>query len=67
VDLFAFPPVFQEIKKTEAHVEHWRVPVMPRKTGKRERQVPDITFRWRPEPNGAHGRPAQDLPKRKAR
>jgi HD-GYP domain-containing protein (c-di-GMP phosphodiesterase class II) len=49
VDLFVFPPVFSRILETERRVSKWRGPVKKRDRGDREKHVPDITFRWRPE------------------
>jgi hypothetical protein len=67
VDLFILPPVFKQIADTQARVERWRVPVKARKMGEPERQVPDVTFRWRPETKEERARPAQDRQRRKAR
>jgi putative two-component system response regulator len=67
VDVFVLPPVFSKIAAAERRVEHWKVPVKQRKTGEAEGQVPDITFRWRPEPNATRARPAKGRRKRKAR
>jgi HD-GYP domain-containing protein (c-di-GMP phosphodiesterase class II) len=54
VDLFLFPPVFARVQHTARVVRHWREPVRTR-TGEREDDVPDITFRWRPG-RETHGR-----------
>ena len=67
VDLFVFPPVFARVLATSREVSHWREPIHTRRTGHDEEQVPDITFRWRPERTAAHGRPASDRPRRTAR
>lgn len=64
VDLFAFPPVFARILATERSVVHWQKPVRPRRAGRDEAQVPDISFRWRPGRSGARGRPASDHARR---
>ncbi|MEO8335718.1 MAG: HD domain-containing phosphohydrolase [bacterium] len=60
VDLFILPPVFKSIVAAERNVERWIVPVKRRRTGQREKRVPDITFRWRPGRNGGRGQPATD-------
>ena len=49
VDLFAFPPVFEQMMATESRVRHWHAPVPKRTRGQREHHVKEITFRWRPE------------------
>jgi HD-GYP domain-containing protein (c-di-GMP phosphodiesterase class II) len=67
VDLFVFPPVFQRVLDTSREVAHWREPIQTRGAGQDEEQVPDITFRWRPERTGARGRHASDRPPRTAR
>jgi putative nucleotidyltransferase with HDIG domain len=60
VDLFLFPPVFAKVLGTEREVGEWKGPVQKRRGGRDDDKVPDITFRWRPKPNGAHGQPASD-------
>jgi len=60
VDLFMLPPVFARIRATEREVASWKVPVLQRRTGEDERNVPDISFRWRPGRRGGRGRPATD-------
>ena len=67
VDLFVLPPVFAQITATERKVARWTPPVQQRRTGRDEDQVPDISFRWRPGRRGGRGRPASDLPRKKAR
>lgn len=67
VDLFVFPPVFARVLATYRQVAHWREPIQTRRRGHDEEQVPDITFRWRPERTGARGRHASDQPPRTAR
>jgi HD-GYP domain-containing protein (c-di-GMP phosphodiesterase class II) len=64
VDLLILPPVFKQILDAERSVEKWTVPVKQRRTGEKEKMVPDITFRWRPERSGARGLPATDRPRR---
>ena len=60
VDLFLLPPVFAKVVGTEREVGEWKGPVQKRRGGRDDEKVPDITFRWRPKPNGAHGQPASD-------
>jgi HD-GYP domain-containing protein (c-di-GMP phosphodiesterase class II) len=67
VDLFVFPPVFDRMLATSREVSRWREPIQSRRTGHDEEQVPDITFRWRPERSGARGRTAPDQPRRTTR
>ena len=67
VDLFVLPPVFASIVKTEREVSAWKVPVHQRRTGVEERDVPNISFRWRPGRHGARGQPASDRPRKKER
>ena len=67
VDLFVFPPVFTRIVATWREVSRWRQPVQTRRTGEDESDVPDITFRWRPERNAARAPHAADRPRRTAR
>jgi putative nucleotidyltransferase with HDIG domain len=67
VDLFAFPPVFDQIVAALQKVARWRTPVQQRRTGRDETEVPDITFRWRPGRTGGRGRPASDQARRTAR
>lgn len=67
VDLFVFPPVFARILATERSVVHWQKPVRQRRTGRDEKQGPDISFRWRPGRTGARGRPASDRVRRTTR
>jgi len=67
VDLFVFPPVFERILATARQVSRWREPVLSRRTGRDEEEVPDITFRWRPGRTAARGRPASDRARRTVR
>ena len=67
VDLFVLPPVFASIVKTEREVSTWKVPVHQRRTGVEERDVPNISFRWRPGRHGGRGQPASDRPRKKER
>ena len=67
VDLFALPPVFARIVDAEREVARWTVPVHQRRTGADERNVPDISFRWRPGRHGARGQPASDQPRKAGR
>jgi putative two-component system response regulator len=67
VDLFVLPPVFARILETEREVTTWTVPVHQRRTGIKEENVPDISFRWRPGRHGGRGRPASDQPRKTTR
>jgi HD-GYP domain-containing protein (c-di-GMP phosphodiesterase class II) len=67
VDLFIFPPVFEQVRATAREVERWKAPVETRHTGQKEDRVPDISFRWRPERRVTHVRPASDQKRRIAR
>jgi putative two-component system response regulator len=67
VDLFILPPVFARLVQTEREVATWKVPVHQRRTGLEEKNVPDISFRWRPGRHGGLGQPASDLPRKTAR
>jgi putative nucleotidyltransferase with HDIG domain len=60
VDLFLFPPVFAKVTGAEREVSEWKLPVQKRRAGRDDENVPDITFRWRPGPNGSRGQPASD-------
>ena len=60
VDLFILPPVFARFLETEREVASWKVPVHQRRTGEEEKDVPDISFRWRPGRHGARGHAASD-------
>ena len=66
-DLFACPPVFEEIARAEQRIARWEKPTQHRRTGRGEVTVPDIIFRWRPGRTGARGRPASDQARRAAR
>ena len=65
VDLFLFPPIFDRVLRTSRVVRHWREPI-PTRTGEREDDVPDITFRWRPS-RETHGRTPSGQPPRAGR
>ncbi len=67
VDLFALPPVFDRIVRTEREVSMWKVPVHQRRTGTEELDVPNISFRWRPGRHGGRGQPASDRPRKTER
>ena len=67
VDLFTLPPVFTRMTQAEREVAQWSVPVHQRRTGIEEKNVPNISFRWRPGRHGARGRPASDQPRKTAR
>ena len=67
VDLFVLPPVFASIVKSEREVSSWQVPVHQRRTGVEERDVPNISFRWRPGRHGGRGQPASDRPRKTER
>ena len=60
LDLFLFPPVFARVTAKERQVLAWTPRVPQRRTGRDEENVPDITFRWRPERHGSRGRPQLD-------
>jgi putative nucleotidyltransferase with HDIG domain len=59
VDLMLLPPVFAQIREQQRILQQPRVVRRDRREGKRERMVPDIMFRWRPE--GSESLP-QDQP-----
>jgi HD-GYP domain-containing protein (c-di-GMP phosphodiesterase class II) len=67
VDLFLFPPVFARVANAEHEIVTWKPPVQKRRGGHDDESVPDITFRWRPGPNGSRGRPASDPTRQTAR
>lgn len=48
VDLFVFPPVFKRILAAERATHTEARPSDSRHSGRREKNVPDVTFRWRP-------------------
>ncbi|MDB4880215.1 MAG: metal-dependent phosphohydrolase region [Gemmatimonadetes bacterium] len=60
VDLFVFPAVFEQVVAALTRVSHWAEPVQPRRTGRDEANVPDISFRWRPGRHGGRGHAASD-------
>lgn len=47
VDLFSFPGVFERILRTQQMVSRWKT-ARRRQVGGKEREIPEITFRWRP-------------------
>lgn len=53
VDVFLMPPVWDEVLATYRRVKRWSEPVALRRPGRRETQVPDIIFRWRPPRSAA--------------
>lgn len=67
VDLFIFPAVFERIEATERKVAGWDEPVHQRRTGRDEKNVPDITFRWRPGRQGTRGHAQSDKTRRETR
>lgn len=67
VDLFTFPPVFEEILAALDVVSAWPIPVKARRSGRDRDDAPDITFRWRPGRSGTSARHQTDRPKRTAR
>jgi putative two-component system response regulator len=56
VDVFLLPPVWDRVLATYRRVSRWREPIASRRPGRRETQVPDIMFRWRPPRRAAHAR-----------
>ena len=58
IDLLLLPPVWERVLATYQRVSRWREPVASRRPGRRETQVPDLIFRWRPGRNAARVRPA---------
>jgi putative two-component system response regulator len=60
VDLFLFPPVFAKVLGAAREVVEWKPPVQKRRKGRDDDKVPDITFRWRPGPNGSRGQRESD-------
>ena len=67
VDLFILPPVFARILAAEGTLACWTTPEKQRRTGHKEDQVPDVTFRWRPGRTGGRGLPATDRPRQTVR
>lgn len=57
-DLFLSPPVFDQITRSLGNARKPQVRIEDRRAGKREKEISDITFRWR---SGGFGQPAQDL------
>jgi len=57
-DLFLSPPVFDQISRSLGNARKPQVRIEDRRAGKREKEISDITFRWR---SGGIGQPAQDL------
>ena len=60
VDLFVFPAVFEQIVAALMRVARWREPIEPRRVGRDEVNVPDVSFRWRPGRHGGRGHAASD-------
>ena len=58
VDLFSFPGVFEQILDTEREVSRWSAGAQ-RRSGREEREIPEITFRWRPAPGAMRERQHQ--------
>jgi HD-GYP domain-containing protein (c-di-GMP phosphodiesterase class II) len=56
VDLFLFPPVYERVTTAERAMEAWDPPVQKRRAKREDENVPDITFRWRPQRPGSHER-----------
>jgi putative two-component system response regulator len=56
IDVLLLPPVWERVLATYRRVSGWRAPVALRRPGRRETQVPDIIFRWRPPRRAAHAR-----------
>jgi HD-GYP domain-containing protein (c-di-GMP phosphodiesterase class II) len=56
IDLFLSTPVWAQVLAAYHRVSRWREPVTVRRPGRRETQVPDIIFRWRPAKHVAHAR-----------
>jgi putative two-component system response regulator len=67
IDVFLLPPVWALVLATFQRVSRWSDPITSRQPGRRETQVPDIIFRWRPGRNAARARPASGHPRRSAR
>ncbi len=53
IDVFLLPPVWERVLATYKRVSRWREPIVSRRPGRRETQVPDIIFRWRPGRNAS--------------
>lgn len=49
VDLFLSPPVFEQIVKSLGDARRPQARIVDRRAGKREKEISDITFRWRSE------------------
>jgi HD-GYP domain-containing protein (c-di-GMP phosphodiesterase class II) len=64
IDLFLFPPVFARVTAAARKAVRWRRPEKQRRRGRDEKNVPDITFRWRPGRHGGRARPASDQTRR---
>ena len=67
IDVLLLPPVWERVLRTYRRVSRWRAPVALRRPGRRETQVPDIIFRWRPPRRAAHAQPSQGRRHRTAR
>ena len=67
IDVLLLPPVWERVLATYERVSRWREPISARQPGRRETQVPDIMFRWRPGRNAARARHAPGHRHRAAR
>jgi HD-GYP domain-containing protein (c-di-GMP phosphodiesterase class II) len=67
VDLFLFPPVFQQVVAALGKMKRWPVPARQRDSGRDEEDVPDIAFRWRPNRRAGAERNAPNPVRRVAR
>jgi HD-GYP domain-containing protein (c-di-GMP phosphodiesterase class II) len=54
VDLFVFPPVYHYMLQAKRLLDDWKEPLMHRRESKRpDKDVPEVSFRWRPEQHAA--------------
>lgn len=67
IDIFLLPPVWDRVLATYRRVSRWREPFAARSPGRRETNVPDIIFRWRPGRSEGHARHASGQRHRAAR
>jgi HD-GYP domain-containing protein (c-di-GMP phosphodiesterase class II) len=67
VDLFTFPPVFEQVVAALEKMKSWPVPARQRDSGRDEQDVPDINFRWRPSRRAGAERGAPNQVRRVAR
>ena len=67
VDLFTFPPVFEQVVAAFENMKRWRVPARVREVRRDEQDVPDVAFRWRPNRRAGAERAAPSLVRRLAR